>query len=92
MMGFSWPFTTPVCRAVNTSGQATGVGSAPSSFQMVTHCGISGTRSLRPFTSAGVGMGLLAVSSRAPRRERPRIRRLPFFTSASFSFSPILPL
>jgi hypothetical protein len=49
-------------------------------------------RDPRPLTSAGVGMGLLAVSSRAPRRERPRIRKLPFFTSASLSFSPILPL
>ena len=65
--GFSWPSTTPVCRALYTSLKLIAVGAAPRCLNSEIGIGATGRRILKPFRSAGELIGLLReVISRKP--------------------------
>ena len=59
--GFSWPSTTLVCSAEYTSLKLMLAGEAPSALNSDVHSGLTGTRILKPFRSAGVLIGLVLL-------------------------------
>ena len=65
--GFSWPSTVPCCSAVNTSGNAIGVGMMPNALYAWMWTGFSIVRILRPLRSSGaLTARLLLVMWRKP--------------------------
>ena len=67
LSGFSCPSTMWVCSAEYTSEKLMLAGDAPKAWNMLVQSGLTGTRILNPFRSAGVAIGfVLLVVCRKP--------------------------